>query len=42
MLCYSLAKHARFCEPGRGCDLFPTIYNFFVRELVEKTGVLVS
>ena len=46
MLCYSLAKHVRFCEPG--VVTFPdAIFNFFVKELVEdnwgKTGgVLVS
>ena len=37
MLCYSLSKHARFCEPGV-VTVFPTtddIFNFFVEDLVE-------
>ena len=34
ILCYSLAKHARFCKPG--FVTFPdAIFNFFVEELVE-------
>ena len=38
MICYSLAKHARFCEPGiRGLWPFPDdIFNFFVGDLVEN------
>ena len=34
ILCYSLAKHARFCEP-EVVTFFPTTFNFFVEELVE-------
>ena len=34
MLCYGLAKHARFCKPG--VVPFPDdIFNFFIEELVE-------
>ena len=42
MLCYSLAKHARICEPG--VVTFPDdIFHFFVGELVENNwGKLVG
>ena len=41
MLCYSLAKHARFCEPW--FVTFSLRNNFFVEELVEDNlGKLVE
>ena len=45
-LCYSLAKHARFCEPGT-VTLSQRHFQFFVHKLVEDNwgntgGVLVS
>ena len=37
MLCYTLAKHARFFEPGI-VTFSRDIFNFFVGELVENNG----
>ena len=36
ILCYSLAKHARFCKPGVVTFSRRYIFNFSVGELVEN------
>ena len=47
MRCYSLAKHAKFCEPGIvtfskkfsiSLSKFQNFFNFFVEELVENNS----